>query len=632
MAKKQPSQNLESLAATWKKRFSVAESNQERLFKRFSQWYDAFNARVDFNTAPWRSKPYLPIIAQQVWALIAKFSSLRPGFEVRLRDNDAENDAELEERANIAEKKLEYDYDCPYMSETMRDKIASVMIDACITGTGIAEVTWKTFKKVRRERIVDENGFADLTQERVYESLVGYNDFEPVNIFNVFAAPGAEDLYNAPWIIIRSFTPIAELKKMNNEKGGDFYQNLNKLSPDPVYGNFTTYNNARNRFTNEEPSDETVDTATIYKCYEGDTLYVFGEDKSATGQGGWVLLRQTKNYYWHGKYPLVKFHVKKRPYSFWGQGLAELAYRLQVIYNDIFAHYLDAWNLTNNPSFWAREDAEVNDYVIEPGIINTYRGDAAPQKIDMKDPDANALQALISIIQQSIEGVTASQYATGMANSAQDKTKGTATGILKLQDAAGDIVSYLRENLTTSLVTVGKMWFSNNQQFLDRPVPITINDKGTRTNIDVTPADLKGDAEIYVDAASMLPKSDEEKRNDTQAQLQGILQLQQSSISQAQLTGTDPLYINFNEAAEMYGEGFDNKNIQSILLTPEQIQEMQQEKMNEEMRQQTNMDMGLHPDPDEATRQMAQEMVQNGELDPDELEQSILEEEAMYGG
>lgn len=625
-------QDLEQLAATWKKRFSVAEGNQESLFKKFAQWYDAFNARVSNVGSPWRSKPYLPIIAQQVWALVAKFASLRPGFEVKLRDDEANDDAELEERANSAQKKLEYDYDCPYMSEPMRDKIASCMIDASVTGTGLAEVTWRTFKKIRRERIVDEEGNADLTQEKVIETVVGYNEFTPVNIFNVFVAPGSEDLYSAPWIIIRSFTPISDLKKHNDAKGGKFYANLEKLSGDPVYGNFQTYNNARNRMTQDgDTKDSTVDTATIYKCYEGDDLYIFGEDKTAAGQGGWVLLRHTKNYYWHGKYPLVKFHVKKRPYSFWGQGLAELAYRLQVIYNDVFAHYLDAWNLTNNPSFWASESSDVDDYVIEPGSINTYKGDKPPTAIDMKDPDPNALQALIGMLQQSIEGVTASQYATGMATSASDQTKGTATGIVKLQDAAGDIVGYFRENLTTSLVQVGKMWFSNNQQFLDRPVPITVNNKGKRESMTVGPADIKGEAEIYVDSASMLPKSDEDKRNDSEALIQGLLKLQEASIGQAQMTGTDPLYIDFNDAADKLGEGFDNMHMESLLLSPEDVMELAQEKQDQLEQMQGNIDMGYHPNPNMAAQQMAQELIDDGELDPNELEQAALEEEALNG-
>jgi len=123
--------------------------------------------------------------------------------------------------------------------------------------------------------------------------------------------------------------------------------------------------------TDEEPRDDTTDTATVYECYDDSgNIFIFGESKDPDADAGWVLLRKSKNYYWHGKWPLIKFHIKKRPFSFWGQGLAELTYRLQVIYNDVFAHFLDSWNLSENPSFWIASDNDVDDFVIEPGSLH----------------------------------------------------------------------------------------------------------------------------------------------------------------------------------------------------------------------------------------------------------------------
>lgn len=615
----QDDKQFDSLATKWQLRFTKAESNQEKTFARFAEWYDAFNAVDTKRAAPWRSKPYIPLIAQQVWALVAKFSSLKPGFEVRIRDDgDGFADDELEERAAKAKKKLEYDYDCPYMDEPMRDKIAATLIDACVTGTGIAKVPYRTKMVKRYERMVDDSGIADLTKEKVFEKRVGFNDMEPVNIFNVFVS-NATDKLGKGWLILRDYTPISELKSANEAKGGKLYQNLDKLSAKPNYGNFSTYNASRNRFLNDqEPSDDTTDIATTYECYEGDNIYTFAENKSGENKS-WVLIRKSKNYYWHGKWPLVKFHVKKRPFSFWGQGLAELAYRLQVIYNDVFAHYLDGWNLSENPSFWAEENSNVDDYSVEPGSVNYYSGDKPPVPMTFNKPDPAALQMIVGLLNQAVEGVTASQYATGMTNSNMDNTKGTATGITKIQDAAGDIISYFRSNYTSCLLEVGKMWHSNNQQFMSQPVKITVTTKGKREDVQVSPADLQGDADVYVDEASMNPKSDEEKQQQVFTLTDRLLALQAASVQQQQLAGTDPLIINYPELADDLGDALGRTSINQVLMSQEEVDKALQKKGEELARSALNESMGLPDDPDEAAAQDVQALIDQGELDPEEL-------------
>lgn len=622
--KSQALDETQILQNKWQKRFSLAKKNQASLHKRFAGWYDTFNAVIKADTALWRSKPYLPIVAQQIWAIVAKFSALRPGFEVKIRDDNSD-DSILEEKAAAAKSKLEYDYDCPEMDEPMRDKLATVLIDAAVTGTALGKVPYKTKKKERFERLIDETGNVDLTKEKVFSKIIGYNDFEPVNIFNVFPSPTTDKL-NKGWLILRDFVPDSDLKETNEANGGKFYQNLDKVSGTPSYAEFHEYNTARNRLTNDsEPSDPTTDIATTYECFEGDMVYLFAESKDAKSKDSWVLLRKSKNYYWHGKWPVVKFNLKKRPFEFWGQGLVELTERLQAIYNDVFAHFLDGSNLVNNPSFWVAEDADVDDFIVEPGSLNTYSGQTPPTPIKFNEPNANSTTMILEKISGAIEGVTASQYATGMPNSATDKTQGTATGILKLQEAAGDIIGYMRENLMTGVLQIGKMWHSNNQQFTASTVNVIVNDKGARKNVEIKPEQLQGEAEIFIDTASMLPKSDEEKRNDILGRNQQLLSMQQASFAQTEQVGTQPLILNFSELAEDTGEAFGTRSISKLLMSEDQVKEYLEEKANEAARETANAQEGLPQDADEATNQMAQELAQSGQLDVDALAQEEQE-------
>jgi hypothetical protein len=554
-------------AATWEERYSTASGNQAKMFKRFSNWYDSLYAVVGINSSPWRSKIYVPVLARQTWALVSKFLSLKPGFEVRLMEEGLGDD-DIEARAEKAQRKLEYDYENPYLDETIRNKLFAPLLDAVVCGTGIVKVCWKVDKKIRYERIPKDDGTWDLTKEKKIEKTVAYNDIEPVNIFNVFVSPSATNLYSAPWIIIKEFKTIAELESVNKAQGVEIYRNLDKLSGTTSHDDeFNTYNYSRNRLTNQEDRvDKTVRMVKIFECYEGDTICTYAESSKDAADPTWVLIREQKNPYWHGKYPLVKFHVKNRPYQFWGEGLFETTYRLQAAYNDAFNHFFDQWNLSENSMLIVPERANVNDYVIEPGGVITYRGEQPPQQFKHAAPDPGAFQTVLSLMDSAIEGVTISNYASGLPNSPSDKTKGTATGILRLQEAAGDLVGFMKANFTQSITQIGRMWLSNNQQYMESDLNIMVNNRGKMEPMKISPADLQGDMDLVVDDASMEPASKEEQRDNYMAWVQGQMALKQAADAQHMQFGTPPMLLNFAELSEEQAQRFGIKNFASALI------------------------------------------------------------------
>lgn len=572
-------------AALWQERFDKAKSNQTKLFKRFADWYDSLYAVVGNSPAPWRSKVYLPVLARQAWALISKFLTLSPGFEVRDRGSETgleQDDTAVKLKAEKAQRKLEYDYDNPDMDESVREKLYEPLVDAVVTGTGIAKVCWTVKNHSRYERMVDENGYADLTQEVVYDNLRGYNDLEPVNIFNVFVSPAAgSNIYKAPWIIIKEIKTIAELKKVNEGRGVKIYMNLEQLDGKTTsVDDQSPYNAARNRLLNQQDkSDDTVDMVTIYECYEGEMIYTYADTGSNKDDKGWVLIREQKNPYWHGRYPLVKFHVKKRPFSFFGEGLFEVTYRIQAAYNDVFNHYMDALNVSTDPMIIAHEKAELDDYVIEPAGVVTWRGDQKPEQFKHAEPNPAQLQLVLTQLDQAIEGVTISQYASGVPNSSTDKTQGTATGILRLQEAAGDLVSFFRTNFKASILQVGKMYLSNNQQFMQEPMTLMVTNKSKIEPMKITPADMQGDMSLTIDDASMEPATKEEQRNMYIAFVSQFLALKQASDTQSAALGTEPLAADFYELTDGLADKFGLKNFDKFLLTPEEVKGLQDQQM-----------------------------------------------------
>lgn len=185
MSKKISKEETEKQAKLWAERLAIAVKNQEPMFDKFSKWFDLMHANVnDENIALWRSKVFIPVLAGKAWNLIAKFVGLKPGFEVTLRDpepmpdipEDIENDPtlkeeyykaenervqELKDRAEKMQRKLEFDYDNPKLTEPIRDKLLSSLIDAVVTGSGFAKVPWCSKTDSRYERIVGEDGTVD---------------------------------------------------------------------------------------------------------------------------------------------------------------------------------------------------------------------------------------------------------------------------------------------------------------------------------------------------------------------------------------------------------------------------------------------------------------------------------------
>ena len=623
----------ESKGQVWKERYSIAVKNQEPMFNRFAKWFDLMYATVnEENIALWRSKVFIPVIAGKAWNLIAKFVGLKPGFEVSLRDPEpmpdipdeleedpqmkqeyykAENERiqELKERAAKMQKKLEYDYDNPRLSEPIRDKMLQSLIDATVTGTGIAKVPWTIKTHKRYERIIGDDGTVDLTKEKLIESQYGCNDLIPVNIFNVFVAPGSPNLYDAPWIIIKEYKTVEQLEKAN------VYSNIDQLKDARAEADqFAQYKKSRNRLTGDQDpvaTDKTLDYVAVYECYEGDTICTYASSGSKKGSDmPWVEIRKQKNPYWHGKYPLVKFVIKQRPYDFWGEGLFEVTERLQSAVNDVFNHYMDNWNLSVDGVWMNEESSNVNDFVIQPGGVITYRG-TAPTPARIPEPNANSVQIVMQNIQKAIEDATVSSYAMGNPNSATDQTQGTATGIMRLQEAAGDIISFMKSNFQQTIRQVGQMWLSNNQQFIDQPM--TINDRNNPLLIE--PADLQGDMELKIDDASMQSVSKEDQKASYLAFIQQTLSLQQASMQQAQALQTKPLELDFDELFEQMADKFGIKSIDSIIITPEEkeddmaIQQASQDAMQEQMMGEEGMMPEMPQEMPQQAPEMPQEML-----------------------
>ncbi len=592
MKKKPAPRTEDELAEIWKKRYDLAASQQEARFKKIAAYYDILYTVVsnEQKMAPWRSKVVFPTLGAKARDLIAKIVMTTPAVSPIVKAG-AEEDQELSrEKAEKIGHKLEADYTNPLLDSPMGEKLEDCLWDTVVGGLGVGKTPYVTRKRCRRERITDpETGMA-TEYERYIESQVGYNDLIPVTAFNFFHEPAAPSFYGAKWHIIREFKSLEELQAVNEDHGAEFYRNLKRLKGEASVGDpHAQYKASRDRVVGADAlkADTTINHFPIYECYELSTkkLYTFAEHGEGNKRG-WLLIRNQTNPYWHEKYPLVPFYVQRRPHNVWGVGLFETNHRLDAAKNSLFNHYLDAYSMAVDPGIIVEEESVVDDYVIEPGFELRYkRGGAKPEPFKMAAPDPAQIQIVLQMLEKELESNSISSYASGNPNSATDKTQGTATGIARLQDAAGDTISFFRRNYKQSLITLFSMWHSNNQQFMGAPETVMINDKDGRKPVQVSPEDIQGDVEITIDDESLQPMNKLDKRAQFNEVTDRMLVLQKASMEQANAFGGDPIMYDFRGMAAETAEQYGNQALSRYILTEEQVAEVkaQQQQQAAEM-------------------------------------------------
>lgn len=582
-------------ASIWQQRFENRKQALTPMFEDTQKYYDIMYAvQNTTKISPWKSKVYVPVLASKAWDLIARMSDVVPLFNVQIK-NELEIDDEsgnfklaqgVEERQRRIEAKLQYDYNCGD-EEPMKLRVFDPLVDAVVAGTGYAYAPWVFEEKVTRGRPYDEDGNMDNESTVVKKTQTGHNGFEPINFYNVFPADGPS-FWKIPYLIVRGEEPLVDL-----ESSG-LYINLDKVDTTFKSEDRDLYNISRNRVVNENEveQDETVDKVTYYRCYERTargierTIYAEGESDGAE-DSPWVVISETEVPYWHNMFPVVPFYCRRKSFSPFGESLFENNRTLQSATNDLFNHYLDNWNLSIESMLMYEDGTLTNDFVIEPGGEITFTGEA-PKQFKFPEPNPQQLSLVMGVLEKGIENATFSQYASGVPNSAADKTQGTAYGVRTITEAATTKIGFFRDNFKQSMRAVGQIWLSHLQQFADDPAEIRRVVDGKEVPDVVMPSDYQGEIELDIDDDSMVPLSKQEKKDMHDRFLQDLKFTQDMAIQQAQIFKTMPDIprYNFHEINEDTARLSSVKDFSRYILDsnveipPEQPQDNTKELLN----------------------------------------------------
>lgn len=564
-------------ASVWQGRFENRKNKMRRLFEDAQKYYDIMYAVQNTSKiSPWKSKVYVPILASKGWDLISRMSDVVPLFNVTIKNELEINDENgsfqipemVTERQKRIEAKLHYDYNCGH-EEPMKLKVFDPLVDAVVAGTGYAYAPWVFKQKKTYGRQFDDNGIMDNENVVEKKSSEGYNDFEGINFFNVFPADGPS-FYKAPYLIVRGYKPLVDME------ASGLYKNLDRVNTEMNQDiEFELFNVSRNRVVNEEEqtwADDSVDMVTYYQCFErtakGVEMTVYAEGRAVdTEDAPWVEIRPTSIPYWHNMFPVVPFYARKKSYSVFGESLFENNRTLQSATNDLFNHYLDNWNLSIESMIMYEDGSLTNDFIIEPGGEVTFTGEP-PKQFKFPEPNPQQLSVVMNVLEKGIENATFSQYASGVPNSANDKTQGTAYGVKSITEAATTKIGFFRDNFKQSMKVLGRIWLSNLQQFSDDPSEVRRMVNGREQPDVVMPSDYQGEMELDIDDDSMVPITKQEKREAYQAWVQTQLMLQKAAMEQASIfkQPTDIPRLNFHEISEEGAKLMSIKDFERFLL------------------------------------------------------------------
>lgn len=560
---------MDKKTSTWKQRLEKCESDQQQIFNRVSKYYDIMYAiQNTTDVAPWRSKVYLPFLASKAWDLISRLSNVTPLFrtkinEIVLDENGYSVPEEIKERQMRIDAKLLRDYQ-DHPDEPMKYKVSDTLADAVIAGTGWAKASWEVKKQeVFNKQTDDEGMIINPEKDEKTEFEDGCNQFEPLNFFNVFVAPNSPSWSKAPYIIVRYFKPFEQLKDNPN-------YDLSLLDGNGKDVNFEAFNISRNRVVNTNSNvatDDTVQTATIYECYErkGNRIEISTYAESKSGKS-WVKIRKESKMYWHKYYPIVPFYIRKKTFSPWGESLFENNATLQSATNDVFNHYMDNLNVSLDSMIMYEDGTLTNDFIVEPGGEITYTGEV-PKQFKFPEPNPAQITQVMNQLQGAIEMATVPQYISGVPDSNTDKTAGTAKGISLITEAATEKIGFMRDNFKQSMSVIGKIWLSNLAQFQDKPEVVEYRKDGEIKPDVIMPIDYQGQVELTIDDDSMLPLTKDERRDISLQFLAQVGQIQKLSMEQATFF-QDPNgvpKINYGEFIEELAQYFSVKDVSRFM-------------------------------------------------------------------
>jgi len=428
--------------------------------------------------------------------------------------------------------------------------------------TRIYEVRYKV-KKIVKDRPVIEN----------------------IPITEFLFDPTARDLDEAKYVIHKKQVTVDYLRQKADagiyKKNAveNAIENALEAEQDQYTVSYLVSNKTDYLTNNNNEYDTPRKKITLYECYEKLDINNDGklEDVIVTVAQDEILRIEENTY---GRHPFFALTPHIEPYKVIGKGYADIIGQLQDLKTAILKELVINLALSNESKLLVREDAfYVEDFLnnrpfvrIRQNVPNIHN---VIVPINPKPVHQLTMPMLeyIDFIRENRSGIT--RYSQGLDGRALNHT---ATGISMIMDASNQRLELIiRIFAETGIKSLFRFLVSINQKFVSQSFVIRLFNR----QLEISPDDLQGDFDLVVNASIT--------RGTPDQQMQAIQMMLQTTMQVLMPLGLADATKVYNLVKIMY-EKLGYKNVDDFVVSPEQLQQQQQQMMAMQQQQ-----MGMLP-------------------------------------
>ena len=369
--------------------------------------------------------------------------------------------------------------DFEWEREKLATKLPAQLIPMLVYGTAVWFVQW--------------NG---------KEGDYGNINIKPIDPFNIFPDPLAENIDNSEYIVYATYKNANQLKQMFPNKASAIEGsriNMSEL--------------VANRDENDSQEENQVLVLEMW-CRDWTTMdenikdeqvlkYPKGRVITCLPELG-IILDDKKNPYKDGKFPFVLMKNYDVPFKFWGVGEVEQILSPQIYINELTNQIIDNAKSTANMQWIIDKNSGIGQGKLtnRPGLV-IRKNPGSEVRRDTPPPMPTYVRETIDVMKADIQDIS------GVLDALKgEKQTGVvaASAILALQEASQSRIRLKIKIMESNLSELANMVYSRMQQFwkLDRWVRIT-DIEGNPLFREIGQRVLQNDYDLKVQAGSTMP-------------------------------------------------------------------------------------------------------------------------------
>lgn len=474
----------------------------------WDRWFNVFRQKHDSSSAyPYRSRIYVPVAFAQIRTILNFIMRTIFNGDAPFKLIDSTNLQILQKEG------LERYINLQLENMGIYGRMQTFILNMCIYGTGVAKVYWENDVEVKKSmRKVMKPKFKEFFGQNIpigFETVEEEFDDENVKFRGpVFTNIDLQDFYIDPKATqLKGFwkghiieKTLEQLKAGNKKADGKLYKNLRQLEMSIHAKSQGESEEEREKIDKKREGGVNVDAnmandngkIKLFEYWTPDSteFYLVALDYG-------VLLRKSENVFDHKEDPFVFARFQEVPGEFWGIGIPEITYGLQLNINTITNQRNDNINLVLNRMWKVKKDAGINFDTVKsaPGkrILVEEMDDL--EQLETKDVTNSAYTEVQSNKNEMQEAI-GTKYISGANPTGSNRT---ATGVQLNQNAESTTTMGIFHALEDTCLKpmIKKMYLLNRQFNTTDQVVKVLGPRGKAVNFSVKPELFTDDRTFY---------------------------------------------------------------------------------------------------------------------------------------